>query len=67
MTKTNDLLKISQTFKSGFYEITNKKGEVFDCKTRLDGGDLTSLLAVHYGNRLRYNLLTLQIEIDNNL
>ena len=62
---TNDLVKIAKEFPKGFYTVTNKKGEKFTCKTRLDGGDLTELMREVFDKRIRQNLLELKIEIDN--
>ena len=62
---TNDLVKIAKEFPKGFYTVTNKKGEKFTCKTRLDGGDLTELMREVFDKRIRQNLLELKIEIDH--
>ena len=62
---TNDLVKIAKEFPKGFYTATNKKGEKFTCKTRLDGGDLTELMREVFDKRIRQNLLELKIEIDH--
>ena len=62
---TNDLVKIAKEFPKGFYTVTNKKGEKFTCKTRLDGGDLTELMREVFDKRFRQNLLELKIEIDH--
>ena len=62
---TNDLIKIAKEFPKGFYTVTNKKGEKFTCKTRLDGGDLTELMREVFDKRIRQNLLELKIEIDH--
>ena len=62
---TNDLIKIAKDFPRGFYEITNKKGEKFILKKRLDGGDLSALISEHFPNRFRYNLLELKMELED--
>ena len=62
---TNDLVKIAKEFPKGFYTVTNKKGEKYTCKTRLDGGDLTELMREVFDKRIRQNLLELKIEIDH--
>ena len=59
---TNDLVKIAKDFPEGFYEITNKKGEKFILKKRLDGGDLAGYIDEYFANRFRYNLLELKLE-----
>ncbi len=61
---TNDLVKIAKDFPEGFYEITNKKGEKFILKKRLDGGDLAGYIDEYFANRFRYNLLELKLEFD---
>ena len=62
---TNDLIKIAKDFPKGFYEVKNKKGETFICKTKLDSGDLTGMINESYSNRFRYNLLDLKMELDH--
>ena len=59
-----DLIKIVKDFPKGFYEVTNRKGKTFICKTKLDSGDLTGMITESFPNRFRYNLLDLKMELD---
>ena len=69
----DDLAKIQKGFPKGFYKkkdkdgnlVLNEKDEPIICKTILDTGNLSELLSTIYKNRIRYNLLTLKIELDD--
>ncbi len=56
----NNLDKFSRNFPSGFYK--NTAGEVK--KTRPDAAELAELIIVTWSNRIRFNILTLKIELD---
>ena len=56
----NDLDKYSSNFPSGFYK--NDAGEIK--KTRPDSAELAELITRTWRNRIRFNILTLKIELD---
>ena len=61
---TNDLIKIAKDLPLGFFTVKNEDGKIEEVKTKLDGGDLSTLINEYFKNRFRYNLLELKLEFD---